>query len=106
MIDQSLLKPVSSISPILFQIHREVACNYSSSLLRHITSLVHLSDEGIYEWHTSQSSLPALYSLIIGLPIVVFAIIDSVSSEHFVLIPHAPVSVEISHQKIIDEDLS
>lgn len=105
MIDEHFLKVMSSISPILLEVHGKVACNHHSASVGHEASLVHLTNQCIDQRHTSLSLSPSVNCIFAGLPIVVLSFVDSIGRKCLIFVSHVPKFVEVAPKKLIDENL-
>jgi len=103
MIDQFLLKVMSSISPVLFQVHRQVARDELPRSVGHEACDVHFSHGGVDDGHASLAVFPSLDELLVGLPVVKSSIINTVSAEALVAVPHEPEFIEITPEELRDE---
>jgi len=100
MINQFLFKVMGSISPVLFQVHRQVARDELPSSVGHEACDVHFSHGGVDDGHASLAVFPSLNELFIGLPAVESSIINTVRAEALVAISHKPEFVEIAPEKL------
>lgn len=96
MIDQLLLEMISSLEPVLAKIHGEVASYDHSSTVWHESCRIHVSHKGIDQRHTSASLSPSLDNLLVILPSIVSAIIDSIRVKDLVSMAEAPIPIEVS----------
>lgn len=96
MIDQLLLEMISSLEPVLAKIHGEVASYDHSSTIRHESSCIHVSHESINQRHASTSLSPSLNNLLVILPSIVSAIVDSIRVKDLVSMAEAPIPIEVS----------
>ena len=103
MINQFLLKVMSSKSPVLFEVHRQVARHELPRSVGHEACDVHFSHSGVNNRHAGLAVLPSLDELHVGLPAVESSIINTVSAEALVAVPHKPEFVEIAPEKLRDE---
>jgi len=106
VINELLLKIVCAVPPILFYIHRKITGNNHSTTVRHKSGEVELSHKGINDRHTCHATPPPLNDIEICLPIVISAIINPITLEHFVAVEQAPISVEIAPEKLINVNCS
>ena len=103
MIDQLLFKPVRAESPILLDIHSKVAGDNHAATIRHETSLIHFTHESVDQRHAGHSLSPPVDGVVACLPVIIGAIVDPIAREDFIAMVEAPVSVEISPEKFINE---
>jgi hypothetical protein len=103
MIDQLLFKVVSTIPPVLLHIQSEIAGYNLSATIWHKASCVHLPHQSINQWHTSLAISPSLNNFWVCRPLQKSSIVDSVNTEHLVAIVHAPKTVEVPPEKLINK---
>ena len=103
MINQLLLKVMSSESPVLSQVHRQVARHELPGSVGHEASDVHFSHSGVDNRHACLAIFPSLDELHVGLPAVGTSIINTVGIEALVAVSHKPEFVEIAPEKLRDE---
>lgn len=101
MVDQFLLEVVGTFSPILLQIHGQVACYHHPSSIRHEPCIVHLPHESIHKRHASITIPPSLNLLWICLPRIVSSVVDAILTEDFVAMVETPIPLEVSPEKFI-----
>lgn len=97
---------ISTIKPMLFEIHGEIAGCYHSSTIGHKTGSIHIPDQCINYRHTCATLSPSLDCVHICFPVIISSVIDTVRAKDFCSIFKAPVPVEISPKELIDIYLS
>ena len=101
MINQLFFEMVSSVAPIHSQILSEEARSDHSTPIWHKPCRVHMSLQSVNYWYTCSSVSPSLNPRFVGFPLVVFAIIDSISAEYLISVMHAPPSVEVTPEELV-----
>lgn len=102
MIKKSLLKPMCTLSPVLLEIHSEIASDYHSSSVWHEASRVHVSHQCINKGHSCLTLSPPFDNIIHILPVVVRPVIYSILREVLVSVSHEPESIEVSPEEFIN----
>lgn len=103
MVNQFLLKVVSAISPVLLEVHRQVACDELPGSIRHEACDVHFPHGSVDDGHASLAIFPSLDELLVGLPVVRASIINAISAEALVAMSYKPEFVEIAPEELRDE---
>lgn len=104
MVDEFFFEIMCSITPILLQIHRQVAGHNHAPSVWHEASLIHLSHQGVYKGHSCLPISPSLEGVLVSLPVVVSSVVNAIGAKALVAIPHKPVAVEVAPKQLVDED--
>lgn len=102
MINELFLEVMRAKAPILLQIHSEVARNDHPPPIRHEPSLIHFPHQRVHEWHPAFPLPPAPNDLHIRLPRIILSVIDTVLTEHFIAVVHAPIPIEVTPEELIN----
>ena len=105
VIYQLFLKVVGAITPVLLQIHSQVARYHHTTSVWHEPCRIQIPHERIYERHASATFSPSLNCLHVCLPIVVLSVIDPIGTEYLHSISHAPEPIVVSPEEFIYEYL-
>ena len=99
---QSFFEVMSSISPVLLQVLREIASHDHAASVRHKACSVHIPHKRVYKGHSSFAFFPSLVDFRILLPIIISAFVDPILTEHLIAIVHTPISIVVSPEQLIN----
>ena len=101
MVNKLLFKPVSAVSPVLLQVLGQEARHNHAATIRHKASSVHVPHESVDDWVTSGALLPSRDNIMVSFPRVVLSVVNSVFTENFVSVVHAPASLEVTPEQLV-----